>query len=177
MVLTASFVLSPVTGLYCHRCRPDAKHRRQLSASVGAPGPHDFAVRLDSARLAPPTRPPHPAPNVRDDRDTPLFKRGGTAGISKAVSTKRPSQIFLRAGLDRRANHLGCLWPWARNLHSSAESALMCITDLCAHCPHRLADNVGRRHDTARIWSRPQMAEVRRWRYLVPSFNARSARS
>ncbi len=41
MVLTAYFVLSPVTGLYCHR-------RSQtvicdLSASVGAPEPHDFA--------------------------------------------------------------------------------------------------------------------------------------
>jgi hypothetical protein len=36
----------PVTGLFCHRHRRDAKHHRQLSASVGAPGPHDFAVRV-----------------------------------------------------------------------------------------------------------------------------------
>jgi hypothetical protein len=39
------YVVSPVTGLFCHRHRRDAKHHRQLSASVGAPGPHDFAVR------------------------------------------------------------------------------------------------------------------------------------
>jgi hypothetical protein len=44
--LTAYSVLSPVTGLFCHRHRRDAKHHRQLSASVGAPGPHDFAVRV-----------------------------------------------------------------------------------------------------------------------------------
>ena len=42
---TVSFVLSPVTGLSCHR------HLRKLSSarldtSVGVSGPHDFAVRL-----------------------------------------------------------------------------------------------------------------------------------
>ena len=49
MVLTASFALSPVTGLFCHRRRRDAKHHRQLDASVGASGPHDFSVRKLSA--------------------------------------------------------------------------------------------------------------------------------
>src|ERR1700742_4203579 len=39
---TAYFVLFPVTGLSCHR-RP--AQRTELSASVGAPEPHDFAVR------------------------------------------------------------------------------------------------------------------------------------
>jgi hypothetical protein len=43
MVLTVSFVLSPVTGLFCHRRRRNCF--RQLDASVGASGPHDFAVR------------------------------------------------------------------------------------------------------------------------------------
>jgi len=42
---TVSFVLFPGTGLSCPRRRRDAKHPRQLSASVGAPEPHDFAVR------------------------------------------------------------------------------------------------------------------------------------
>ena len=42
------YVLSPVTGLFCHRHRRDAEHHRRLSASVGAPGPHDFAVRITS---------------------------------------------------------------------------------------------------------------------------------
>jgi hypothetical protein len=63
MVLTASFVLSPVTGLFCHRRLADpwcistrlgGCISAKLDASVGASGPHDFAVRekhLSSARL------------------------------------------------------------------------------------------------------------------------------
>jgi len=43
MVLTAYFVLSPVTGLSCHR-RP-ADNSARLDTSVGVSGPHDFAVR------------------------------------------------------------------------------------------------------------------------------------
>ena len=43
MVLTAYFVLSPGTGLFCPRHRRNCF--RQLDASVGAPGPHAFAVR------------------------------------------------------------------------------------------------------------------------------------
>jgi hypothetical protein len=46
---------------------------RDLDASVGASGPHAFAVRVSVARLATPQRPPHPAPNVRDDREAPLL--------------------------------------------------------------------------------------------------------
>ena len=42
---TVSFALFPGTGLCCPRRRRDAKHRRRLGASVGAPEPHDFAVR------------------------------------------------------------------------------------------------------------------------------------
>jgi hypothetical protein len=44
LVLTVSFVLFPVIGLFCHRCQRDAKHRRQRDASVEASEPHDFAV-------------------------------------------------------------------------------------------------------------------------------------
>jgi hypothetical protein len=60
MVLTVSFVLSPVTGLSCHRRRRN--YFRQLDTSVGAPGPHDFAVRVSIARLAALSRPLHPVP-------------------------------------------------------------------------------------------------------------------
>src|SRR6267378_5687621 len=59
MVLTVSFVLSPVTGLVCHR-RPRTNvlsapgradlNIRELDASVGASGPHDFAVRCNIVR-------------------------------------------------------------------------------------------------------------------------------
>jgi hypothetical protein len=43
MVLTASFVLSLVTGLSCHHRQRNCF--RKLDASVGASGPHDFSVR------------------------------------------------------------------------------------------------------------------------------------
>ncbi|OIQ76489.1 hypothetical protein GALL_418260 [mine drainage metagenome] len=71
---------------------------RQLDASVGASGPHDFAVRNNAARHASLWRPPHPAPNVRDDAYAPLAEAGRR--INKAASTKRRSEIFLLEGLD-----------------------------------------------------------------------------
>ncbi|MDI4239036.1 hypothetical protein OZ411_40310, partial [Bradyrhizobium sp. Arg237L] len=58
--VTAYFVLSPVTGLSCHRHFPrELVSREKLSASVGAPGPHDFAVRDTRARQSHASRPPH----------------------------------------------------------------------------------------------------------------------
>jgi hypothetical protein len=70
MVLTVSFVLSPVTGLVCHR---RLQIVRKLDTSVGMSGPHDFAVRVERRSSKAPPRPPHPQPNVRDDRETPLL--------------------------------------------------------------------------------------------------------
>jgi hypothetical protein len=56
---------------------PEKLASQELDASVGASGPHDFAVRktpLVRAKIAPgDLRPSHPLPNVRDDRDTPLL--------------------------------------------------------------------------------------------------------
>jgi hypothetical protein len=70
----AAYTRSPrCAGLVSHRRRRDAKHHRQFDPSVGRSGPHDFAARSGRARLALPKRPSHPAPNVRDDRDTPLL--------------------------------------------------------------------------------------------------------
>jgi hypothetical protein len=40
------------------------------------PGPHDFAVRADVVRLTTPSRPSHPALNVRDDAYAPLIEAG-----------------------------------------------------------------------------------------------------
>ena len=37
------------------------KHHRELGACMGAPGPHDFAVRKSATRQSAPSRPPHPA--------------------------------------------------------------------------------------------------------------------
>ena len=60
MVLTVSFALSPVTGLVCHRRLQ--RCLRELDASVGASGPHDFAVRVSAIRQGRRPRPPHPVP-------------------------------------------------------------------------------------------------------------------
>ena len=74
MVLTVSFALSPVIGLYCHRRRRSCLHR--LDASVEASGPHDFAVRKIGA-LVFSTVCVHRIPSrVRDDRETPLCGTG-----------------------------------------------------------------------------------------------------
>src|SRR2546421_7160113 len=60
MVLTVSFVISPVIGLCCHRRQRN--YFRQLDASVEASGPHDFAVRVACCSSAACQRPPHPTP-------------------------------------------------------------------------------------------------------------------
>src|SRR5947207_9993155 len=67
MVLTVSFVISPVIGLVCHRRQQVTTC--QLDASVEASGPHDFAVRVSTASTA-------SRAYVRDDRDTPLMWDG-----------------------------------------------------------------------------------------------------
>ena len=51
---TAYIALSPVTGLFCHRRL--RSRLRKLDASVGASGPHDFAVREMSALVSRATR-------------------------------------------------------------------------------------------------------------------------
>src|ERR1700681_654143 len=104
MVLTVSFALSPVIGLFCHRRLTDVRciptrlggcTSARLDASVGASGPHDFAVRCNISRpravdrsqgFRQPALQPRcaldaaastaSAPRVRDDRDTPLWWGG-----------------------------------------------------------------------------------------------------
>src|ERR1700694_5494207 len=103
MVLTVSFVLSPVSEFLFVTVvagkTPAAWHQQRVS------GPHDFAVRFQRFRPArliehdpdrktgihfsgimlprlTPKRPSHPAPNVRDDRETPLCV-GRDAGGSR----------------------------------------------------------------------------------------------
>jgi hypothetical protein len=60
MVLTVSFVLSPVTGLIVTVA--PKKLSRELDASTGASGPHDFAVRVTRCSSKAHPRPPHPTP-------------------------------------------------------------------------------------------------------------------
>src|SRR5882757_4829930 len=75
MVLTVSFVLSPVTMLGCHR---RLRFTRQLDTSVGASGPHDFAVRLSAVRLAALSASTASRPASVTLRNAPLWD--GTAG-------------------------------------------------------------------------------------------------
>src|SRR5882724_2783371 len=102
MVLTVSFVLSPVTGLFCHRRSADMFLSKPGWADLNsanltpASGRQDhttspYAEHLSSARLViahRPFDPPcHPSrakrcrvhripPRVRDDHDTPLWWGG-----------------------------------------------------------------------------------------------------
>ena len=127
MVLTASFVLSPVIGLVCHRrlriggeFRPGwaGARLRKLDASVGASGPHDFSVR-DMRRssacrttLTSPmrTRPATPfarrrcrvhriPPRVRDDREPPLWGRDDEG--YRFDLGQAGTEKFFESGLDR----------------------------------------------------------------------------
>jgi hypothetical protein len=127
MVLTAYFALPgdraflPPSSADYGASRPgwaDCTSAR-LDASVGASGPHDFAVRSEHhssvrrltahrfkrtrpattiARMTLP-RPPHPVPNVRDDRDTPLCV-GRDGGGYRSDLGQEKTGIFLRKGLD-----------------------------------------------------------------------------
>ena len=69
---TAYFALSPVTGLFCHRRSREALASQELDASVGASGPHDFAVRI-GALVSRAAASIASRPTFRDDRDTPLL--------------------------------------------------------------------------------------------------------
>ena len=95
MVLTVSFELSPVTGLFCHR-RLRIRFAN-LNASVGASGPYDFAVRLRAIRQRRISVHRIP-PRVRDDRDTP-FCGTGRRRFKFDLGQKR-TEIFLKMGLD-----------------------------------------------------------------------------
>jgi hypothetical protein len=50
-------------------------------------------------RLRAPLRPPHPAPNVRDDREPPLLQRTGRAQYASDLGFLKIRK-FLREGLD-----------------------------------------------------------------------------
>ena len=100
MVLTVSFVISPAIGLSCHRHPRDAKHHRELDASVEASGPHDFAVRLSAVRYRH-LRVHRIPPRVRDDREPPLMW-DGTAENKPVIWVWCEEEIFLQRGLDRQ---------------------------------------------------------------------------
>jgi hypothetical protein len=109
MVLTVSFVLSLVIGLFCHHTLRNAKALSRENLSIERPGPHDFAVRErcrssfgSSASIAART-------NVRDDREAPLIGSAGRPGLVEVICpTAQGKSLALalhRCGqLARRAN-------------------------------------------------------------------------
>jgi hypothetical protein len=78
VVLTVSFGLLGEPGLLSPSQATMRKHRHPLDASVGASGPHDFAVREVCALVSRAIRVHRIPLHVRDDRETPL-ERSGTA--------------------------------------------------------------------------------------------------
>ena len=93
----ASGGLTPATGARTTRfCRPQS-----AMLSSGALCSLTESIRpanILRARALP--RPPHPAPYVRDDRDTPLWW-DGMAGILVLICPTALSGIFFARGLDR----------------------------------------------------------------------------
>src|SRR4051795_8798903 len=93
MVLTVSFVISPVIGLVVTvALRSPAK----LDASVEASGPHDFAVRVQHRSSAVLNGVHRIPPRVRDDRERPSVGRDGA--IRKVFRLKREATYFCERG-------------------------------------------------------------------------------
>jgi hypothetical protein len=92
--VTAYSVLSPATGLFCHRHLWCLLHK--LDASVGASGPHVFAVRLKRIRQSA-IRVHRIPPRVRDDREPPLMW-DETAEISEVIWVGKEWKYFCEKG-------------------------------------------------------------------------------
>ena len=65
-----------------------------LDTCLGVSGPHDFAVRFDIARPTISTRPSHPAPNTRDDREAPLFSGTGRRELVEMICPTGITKYF-----------------------------------------------------------------------------------
>src|SRR5205814_8536839 len=95
MVLTVSFVISPVIGLFCHRRQQVTTC--QLDASVEASGPHDFAVRVSTFRQAcfSVHRIPYPTSVTIAKRP---FEWDGMAGVLDLIWANREAEYFCKRG-------------------------------------------------------------------------------
>jgi hypothetical protein len=93
MVLTVSFVLSPVTMLVCHR---RLRFTRQLDTSVGASGPHDFAVRIKRRSSLSASASTASRPALMTLRNAPLWDR--TVSDILLIWGKREVEYFCKWG-------------------------------------------------------------------------------
>jgi hypothetical protein len=101
LVLTASFALSPETGLIASVA--DRSSSAGLASASGCQDHTTSPSAFRNVRLSSQKRPPHPAPNVRDDRETPLIEGGDGAPYASDFS-KAGSDLFLREAVDRQGN-------------------------------------------------------------------------
>jgi hypothetical protein len=89
---TAYFVLSPVTGLSCHRRL--AEIPAKLDASVGASGPHDFAVRIKRCSSLSASASTASRPALMTLRNAPLWD--GTVSDILLIWGKREVKFFCK---------------------------------------------------------------------------------
>jgi hypothetical protein len=90
---TAYFELSSVNQLVATVVSAMRKaHRRELGACMGAPGPHDFAVRVRIVRLRYVPRPPHPATRLVTFAIRPSIGRDNAS--NHQILKKRKRNIF-----------------------------------------------------------------------------------
>jgi hypothetical protein len=103
MVLTVSFVISPVSMTSSSPSPSDqsvsgpsgpTSRTSRFSASQGAPGPHDFAVRAQHRSSVDAPRPSHPALNVRDDREAPLLSSAGRGELVEMICPTGIAKYF-----------------------------------------------------------------------------------
>ena len=101
-------MLSPVTGLFCHRRL--RKCFRKLDASVGASGPHDFAVRDLPRPSCAATASTASRPASVTFAKRPSVGRDGGSGATDLPDGL--SEIFFARGLDD-PNHVDPLQQFA----------------------------------------------------------------
>jgi hypothetical protein len=94
MVLTVSFVLFPVTGLFCHRGLRD--RARRLGISVGMPEPHDFAVRKKCRSSGDTPASIASRFTFRDDCAYAPLTRGGMARTIRLIWVSEKAKYFSR---------------------------------------------------------------------------------
>jgi hypothetical protein len=87
-------------------------------------GPHDFAVRFKRPRQKRHQRPPHPAANVRDDRETPLKWEVVTLNQQSPSPTSGHAPADSGAGAPDSTSHASSLPPLvSREMRQAGEIA------------------------------------------------------
>jgi D-alanyl-D-alanine dipeptidase len=91
-------------------------------------------------RLVRDTRPPHPAPNVRDDRETPLCSRARDGGVMDLICANREAIYFCENG-----------WTGSISLIGFEKSAVWCRGSAPICAPLRRHSGMVRKHQTRNL--------------------------